>query len=65
MNIVLRDVETQCAWLRYDVGVEEPTPHRLTSRNGDLIVIRSKFTSASGASMAFDTRADKLRAVLQ
>src|SRR5579862_625890 len=36
------------AELRYDVGIEQPTPHRLTSRIGDLIVIRSKFTSASG-----------------
>ena len=31
-----------------DVGVEEPTPHRLTSRTGDLMVNRSKFTSVSG-----------------
>lgn len=36
------------AELRYDVGIEEPTPHRLTSRTGDLVVIRSKFTPASG-----------------
>src|ERR1035441_9984046 len=36
------------AEFRYDVGIEEPTPHRLTSRTGDLMVIRSKITSASG-----------------
>ena len=36
------------AELRYDVSIEEPTPHRLTCRTGDLMVIRSKFTSASG-----------------
>jgi hypothetical protein len=30
------------AKLRYDVGIEEPTPHSLTSRTGDLMVIRSK-----------------------
>src|ERR1700686_3042002 len=38
-------------WLaefRHDVGIEEPTPHRLTSRTGDAMVVRSKFTSASG-----------------
>ena len=29
------------AELRYDVGIEEPTPHRLTCRTGDLMVIRS------------------------
>ena len=36
------------AELRYDVGIEQQTSHRLTSRSGDLTVIRSKFTPASG-----------------
>src|SRR6266571_3417616 len=36
------------AELRYDVGIEQPTPHRLTSRTRDLMVFRSKFTPASG-----------------
>src|SRR5436190_15526449 len=36
------------AELRHDVGIDEPTPHKLTSRTRDLMVIRSKFTPASG-----------------
>ena len=36
------------AQFRQDVGVEQPTSHRSTSRTGDLTVSRPKFTSASG-----------------
>src|SRR5580704_12642585 len=36
------------AELRYDVGIEEPAPHSPTSLTLDLMVIRSKSTSAKG-----------------
>ena len=39
---------SRLAKLGHDVGIEKPTPHRLTSRTGDLTVSRSIVTSASG-----------------
>jgi toxin ParE1/3/4 len=39
---------SRLAKLGNDVRIEKPTPHRLTSRTGDLTVSRSIVTSASG-----------------
>src|SRR5206468_850430 len=41
-------IRARLAKLGNDVGIEKPTPHRLTSRTGDLTVSRSIVTSASG-----------------
>src|SRR3954454_15166951 len=41
-------IRTWFAQFGNNISIEQPTPHRLTSRTLDLTLSRSNFTSASG-----------------